>query len=112
MPLPIIFDKWSSWTTIVPYFGRSIGGEWRKLKEDVLHLHVMLVRVHGASNRNYFFSANESIKSGGNFTVETVRRTLEIHMAGQPLPPTLYLLSDSGEKCFVVLLYLGNPSGD
>jgi hypothetical protein len=105
--LSLIFDKWSSWTTIVPYFGRSIGGEWRQLKEDVLHLHVMLVRVHGAPNRNYFFSANESIKSGGNFTVETVRRTLEIHMAGQPLPPTLYLLSDSGEKCFVVLLYLG-----
>lgn len=28
-------------------------------------------------------------------------------MAGQPLPPTVYILSDSGEKCFVVLFYFG-----
>ena len=40
-------------------------------------------------------------------TVTQIRRALALHMSGAPLPPTLYVVSDSGEKCFVVLYYLG-----
>ena len=69
--MSLIFDKWSSWTTIVPWFARSPGGAWREVKDDVLQLHVMLVRIHGKPNSNYFFAANDSIKCGGNFTIET-----------------------------------------
>jgi len=105
--LSLIFDKWSSWTTIVPWFARSPGAPWRDVKDSVLQLHVMLVRIHGKPNSNYFFAANDSIKCGGNFTIETIRRALALHMSGAPLPPTLYVVSDSGEKCFVVLYYLG-----
>jgi hypothetical protein len=70
--LSLIFDKWSSWTTIVPWFARSPGAPWRDVKDSVLQLHVMLVRIHGKPNSNYFFAANDSIKCGGNFAIETV----------------------------------------
>ena len=84
--LSLIFDKWSSWTTIVPWFARSPGGAWRDAKDDVLQLHVMLVRIHGKPNCNYFFAANDSIKCGGNFTIETVPLRPPLQPA-KPLTP-------------------------
>jgi hypothetical protein len=43
--LCLIFDKWSCWTTICPYFARSPGNSWQAIKERVLKNHVLLVQA-------------------------------------------------------------------
>ena len=90
--LSLIFDKWSSWTTIVPWFARSPGAPWRDVKDSVLQLHVMLVRIHGKPNSNYFFSANDSIQCGGNFTIETVIRPPPLPSVHKSHTPLTYCL--------------------
>jgi len=51
----MIFDKWNSQTTTVPYFMRSPVDVWKKLKKAVLGMHVLLVMIHGKPNSNHFF---------------------------------------------------------
>jgi hypothetical protein len=43
--LCLIFDKWSCWTTVVPYFARPPCGDWQKWRDQMLKLHVLLVQA-------------------------------------------------------------------
>ena len=106
----LIFDKWSSNTTICPFLYRPVVSAWQSLKALVLRQHVMLVLCH-APGRDlpYFFTSNESVKGGANFNVECVRRALLKLSKGGPLPPVGYFQADSAtdNKCHTMLYFLG-----
>lgn len=59
--ISLIFDKWNSRTTTVPFFTRHPGAWWQKLVQRVLCLHVMLVLIHGIPDMNYFFYSDHRI---------------------------------------------------
>ena len=106
--LCFIFDKWNSYTTTVPFFTRSpLTNFASNYRHFILRLHILLVLVHGKPDSNYFFVLNDSISADANFNIEKIRRSLLLHQNGKPLPPLIYSYSDSGEKCIVLLLYLG-----
>jgi hypothetical protein len=88
--LSIIFDKWNSQTTTVPYFMRAPVDVWKKLKKMVLGMHVLLVMVHGRPNSNYFYYMNGAIRGDANFNIEGIRRSMLAHADGGALPETLY----------------------
>ena len=92
--LSIIFDKWNSQTTTVPYFMRAPVDVWKTLKKQVLGMHVLLVMVHGRPNSNYFYYMNGAIRGDANFNVEGIRRSLLAHADGGALPETLYAQMD------------------
>jgi hypothetical protein len=62
--------------------------------------------VHGkVKDSNYFYEANSSIAADANLNIDGVMRALQQHVGkGNPLPPTLHIYSDQGEKCMAVLL--------
>jgi hypothetical protein len=92
--ISLIFDKWNSQTTTIPYFMRSPASAWKVLKKLVLGMHVLLVMIHGRPNANYFFYMNGSIRGDANFNIEGVRRALLTHANGGALPETIYAQMD------------------
>ena len=92
--LSIIFDKWNSQTTTVPYFMRAPVDVWKALKKQVLGMHVLLVMVHGRPNSNYFYYMNGAIRGDANFNIEGIRRSLLAHTQGGALPETMYAQMD------------------
>ena len=106
----MIFDKWSSNTTTCPFLARSPVTCWQALKNKILRLHVMLVVAHlRGGNHNFFFTANESVVGGANFTTECLHRALLALANGGALKPTGYFQADSASdnKCHTVLYFLG-----
>ena len=70
------------------------------------------MQVHaGVKDTNYFYEANASVSPDANFNITGIMRALEAHAGkGNPLPPTLFVYSDQGEKCMAMLLALGEVS--
>ena len=67
------------------------------------------LQVHAVGGSNlYFFETNESISSDANVNVDGVMRALKQHIGDRPLPPTLFIYSDQGEKCMTLLVAFGD----
>jgi len=106
----VIFDKWSSNTTICPFLARSPVSCWQSLKAYILRLHVMLVVAHlRGGNRNLFFTADGSVGGGANFTIDCLHRALLALAEGGALKPIGYFQADSASdnKCHSMLYFLG-----
>ena len=106
--ISIIIDKMDSDKTTVPWFVRSPGGWWAKLKKNVLQEHLLGVLVHGRPNRQYIFAANDSIKGDANLNIEGLRRMLVQEFASKPMPRVIYLQADnaSDNKCWAMVTFL------
>jgi hypothetical protein len=107
--ISMIFDKWNSQTTTVPYFMRSPATVWKTLKKLVLGMHVLLVMIHGRPNVNHFFYMNGAIRGDANFNIEGIRRALLTQANGGPLPETIYAQMDrAGDNLnFTMLGFFG-----
>ena len=103
--LSLILDKWNSSTTVVPFVPRSPGGWFRNLRNDFLHLAVLLITIHASTaNQHNFFVFNKSLKGDSNMNIEGIRRSLVAYShrgadgGGPPgghLPATMYIQADS-----------------
>ena len=103
----MIFDKWDSAKTTVPWFVRPPKC-WTKLSHDVLEQHVLGFLVHGSpSNHVFLFTFNGTIKGDANVNIEGTRRVLLKLYAERPMPQIIFANADnaSDNKCWAMLLF-------
>ena len=107
--LSLILDKCDSTKTTCPWFKRSPGAWWPALRKECLGQHLLGVLAHGAPNRPFLYTVNDSIKGDANLNIEGIRRTLASLFEATPMPSTLYIQADnaSDNKCWAMLAFLG-----
>lgn len=103
--LSLILDKWNASTTVVPFFQRSPGAWFQKLRKGLLHLSVLLVTLHTSPrSMHHFYVFNKSLKGDSNMNIEGIRRSLVQYShrgadgGGPPgghIPGTFYVQADS-----------------
>ena len=106
----LIFDKWDSAKTTVPFFVQPPGAWWSKLSHDALEQHVLGFLLHGIPNEAFLFTFNGAVKGDANSNIEGLRRVLlaKYPDAAHPMPQVLLLQADnaSDNKNFAMLLFL------